>query len=108
MFIRRHSAHDSLRDQYARVRQAQADALFDEIMDTADTPVTGVKTKLDKNDQIIETSKADMTENRRMQIGARKWVAAKHRPKVCGDKLDVDLTRTLDFVVSAKPMTERC
>jgi hypothetical protein len=41
-----------------------------------------------------------------LQIEARKWVAAKLRPKVYGDKLDVDITGALDFVVSAKPVDE--
>ena len=55
---------------------------------------------------MIEVTKADMIEHRRLQIDARKWVAAKLRPKVYGDELDVDLTGALDFVVSAKPVTE--
>lgn len=100
------SAHDEFRDMYARAREAQADALFDEIIDIANTPVVGVKTKLGEDGKIIETNKGDMIEHRRLQIDARKWVAAKLRPKVYGDKLDVDLTGALDFVVSAKPVSE--
>jgi hypothetical protein len=100
------SAHDTFRDQYARAREAQADALFDEIIDIANTPITGEKTKVDKDGNVIEMTKADMIEHRRLQIDARKWVAGKLRPKVYGDKLDVDLTGALDFVVSAKPVSE--
>ncbi|MEF0939621.1 terminase small subunit protein [Rhizobium sp. BR 362] len=100
------AAHDTFRDQYARAREAQADALFDEILDIANTPVTGEKTKIDADGKVIEMTKADMIEHRRLQIDARKWVAAKLRPKVYGDKLDVDLTGALAFVVSAKPVTE--
>ncbi|OWV87354.1 hypothetical protein ATY75_03320 [Rhizobium sp. N122] len=100
------AAHDSFRDQYARAREAQADALFDETLDIADTPVSGEKTKVDKDGNVLELTKADMIEHRRLQIETRKWVAAKLRPKVYGDKLDVDLTGALDFVVSAKPVSE--
>lgn len=100
------AAHADFRDMYARAREAQADALFDETLDIADTPVTGEKTKIDKDGNVIEMTKADMIEHRRLQIDTRKWVAAKLRPKVYGDKLDVDLTGALDFVVSAKPVTE--
>lgn len=99
-------AHAEFRDSYARAREAQADALFDEILDIANTPITGEKTKVDKDGNVIEMTKADMIEHRRLQIDARKWIAAKLRPKVYGDKLDVDVTGALDFVVSAKPMTE--
>ena len=98
--------HDSFRDMYARAREAQADALFDEILDIANTPITGEKTKVDKDGNVIEMTKADMIEHRRLQIDACKWIAAKLRPKVYGDKLDVDVTGALDFVVSAKPVTE--
>ncbi|MFJ6328110.1 MULTISPECIES: terminase small subunit protein [unclassified Rhizobium] len=100
------AAHDTFRDQYARAREAQADALFDEILDIANTPITGKKTKVDKDGNVIEVTKGDMIEHRRLQIDARKWIASKLRPKVYGDKLDVDVTGALDFVVSAKPVTE--
>lgn len=100
------SSHDDFRDQYARAREAQADVLFDEILDIANTPIEGTKTKLDKDGEVVEISKGDMIEHRRLQIDARKWMAGKLRPKVYGDKLDVDLTGALDFVVNAKPMTE--
>lgn len=100
------SSHDEFRDQYARAREAQADVLFDEILDIANTPIEGTKTKLDKDGEVVEVSKGDMIEHRRLQIDARKWMAGKLRPKVYGDKLDVDLTGALDFVVNAKPMTE--
>ncbi|SCB16478.1 hypothetical protein [Rhizobium hainanense] len=99
-------AHADFRDSYARAREAQADALFDEILDIANTPITGEKTKVDKNGNVIEMTKADMIDHRRLQIDARKWIAAKLRPKVYGDKLDVDVTGALDFVVSAKPVTD--
>ncbi len=100
------SSHDEFRDQYARAREAQADVLFDEILDIANTPIEGKKTKLDKDGEVVEISKGDMIEHRRLQIDARKWMAGKLRPKVYGDKLDVGLTGALDFVVNAKPMTE--
>ncbi|MQB38834.1 hypothetical protein DXT97_18810 [Agrobacterium tumefaciens] len=64
------------------------------------------KPKLDKDGEVVVISKGDMIEHRRLQIDARKWMAGKLRPKVYGDKLDVDLTGALDFVVNAKPMTE--
>ena len=80
------AAREPFREQYARAREAQADALFDDILHIADTPVEGVKTKT-KDDGSIETQTGDMIEHRRLQVDARKWMAAKLQPKKYGDKL---------------------
>lgn len=83
------AAHDAFRDQYARARETQADALFDEILAIADTPQIGEKRKV-KEDGGVEVSTGDMIEHRRLQVDARKWMAGKLRPKKYGDKLDVE------------------
>lgn len=83
------SRHTAFADQYARAREAQADAIFDDILSIADTPVIGEKTKTDSEGK-TETTTADMIEHRRLQVDARKWMAGKLRPKKYGDKLDVE------------------
>lgn len=98
-------AHADFRDTYARAREAQADALFDEIINIADTPMQGEKTKTDK-DGNVEVTTGDMIEHRKLQVEARKWMAGKLRPKVYGDKLDIDLNNKVNFVINAKPMSE--
>lgn len=82
-------AHKLFCDQYARAREAQADAIFDEILHIADNPKIGVKTKTNDKGE-VEVSEGDMIEHRRLQVDARKWMAGKLRPKKYGDKLDVD------------------
>ena len=77
-------------DQYARAREAQADALADEILHIADTPVIGQKTVSKATG--IEISEGDMIEHRRLQVDARKWLAGKLRPKVYGDKVQQEIT----------------
>lgn len=69
---------ETLRDQYARAREVQADALFDECLAIADT---FDKAELE-NPQHIGRAK--------LRIDTRKWMAGKLRPKAYGDKLDVD------------------
>jgi hypothetical protein len=87
-------------DQYARARVVQADIRFDEIRDIADTPLKGVKRTItpgkiidketgERGPDIVEVVEADMIEHRRLQIDARKWIAAKLAPKKYGDKLAV-------------------
>lgn len=61
----------SLRDQYARAREEQADKLFDEIVEIADT------------------SGSEDVQKARLRIDARKWVAGKLRPKKYGERLEM-------------------
>ena len=78
-----------MREQYARARESQADAIFDEILAIADTPMVGEKRKV-KEDGSVEIQTGDMIEHRRLQVDARKWMAGKLRPKKYGDKLDIE------------------
>lgn len=59
--------HKSFADQYARALESRADSHADDMIDIADDPA------LDPNDK-------------RVRIDARKWVAARLRPKVYGEK----------------------
>jgi hypothetical protein len=85
--IRWIAADETLRERYARSREAQADAIFDEILEIADDA---------RNDWMDgkEGSAADVLNSEniqrsRLRIDARKWMAGKLRPKVYGDKLDL-------------------
>lgn len=77
------------REQYAHAREAQAEALFDEIIEIADTPQIGQKTVSKATG--VEITEADMIEHRRLQVDARKWIASKLAPKKYGDKIEHDL-----------------
>lgn len=81
--------YSSFREQYTRAREAQADAIFDEILHIADTQVEGERIKIDA-DGNEEITREDMLGHRRLQIDARKWMAGKLAPKKYGDKLELD------------------
>lgn len=66
------------RDQYARARETQADTYFDEIIAIAD-------------DQDQDPN------SRRIRVDARKWAAGKLRPKVYGEKLDLNHSGSVKF-----------
>ena len=99
-------------EQYARAREAQADTLFDEILKIADTPVIGEKRKVLANQEVgpegeegedtivrvVEITQGDMIEHRRLQVDARKWMAGKLRPKVYGEKLNLEHEGKIDLV----------
>lgn len=61
------SQRPSFAEQYTHAREAQADAIVDDILDIADNK------ELDPND-------------RRIRIDSRKWLAGKMRPKKYSDK----------------------
>ena len=82
--------HPEFVQQYARAREVQADALFDEALDIADTPVVGVKTVTKATG--VETTEGDMIEHRRLQIDTRKWIAGKLRPKKYGDRSQMEIS----------------
>lgn len=80
-------------EMYIRARDAQADALADDILDIADTPQMGVKTET-KGDE-VKTIEGDMIDHRRLQVEARKWIASKLKPKKYGATV-VNQNQTLD------------
>lgn len=81
-------AHEGFRDMYARAREDQADTLADEIVAIADEPVAGKKTTTKANGD-VETVEGDMLEHRKLRVDARKWTAAKLKPRKYGDKLEL-------------------
>jgi len=76
--VRRWIAEDreGFRDKYARAKQEQADLLADEIIEIAD------ETK-------VKTVTHERVNAARLRVDARKWIAAKLKPKTYGDKVDV-------------------
>jgi len=91
---------DKLKELYNYARDIRSDILFEEIVTIADTPVEGVKTKI--TDKGIETISGDMTEHRKLQIDARKWVVSKMQPKKYGDKISQEISGSLS-VIEVKP-----
>jgi hypothetical protein len=84
--------HKDFSNQYGRARGIQADVLFDEIHQIADTPQKGTKTvrRGEGDNSTVETTEADMIEHRRLQIDARKWLIGKMAPKKYGDKQQIE------------------
>ncbi len=67
-------------DKYVRAREDQADFYADEIIDIADTEP--------------DANKA------RVRIDARKWKASKLQPKKYGDKVDLNVSGTLEHLTN--------
>lgn len=73
----RHTQDPRVADRIAHARAAQADAWADEIIEIADTE-----------------SDAQRAKNR---VDARKWLAAKMRPSVYGERLELGITQKVDL-----------
>ena len=78
--------------QYARARDFGYDALAEEALEIADTPVEGVRRE--ESEQGVKEVREDMTAHRRLQVDTRKWYLSKVAPKKYGDKQTVDLNVT--------------
>lgn len=107
-------------EQYTRARELQADTLADEVLFIADTTRVGSVTMSFEETSAaggegssstatrkaeVRTKKGDMLGHRRLQIDARKWLAAKLAPKKYGDHLELG-GQVGVAVVLDKPKTE--
>ena len=84
MVFRWLGARKEFADQYARAREAQADALADEILNISDD---GRNDTYQDEDGNVRTDQ-DVIARSRLRVDARKWIASKLKPKVYGDKIE--------------------
>ena len=78
--------NDEFRQQYAHAREAQAETLFDDILEIADDA---------RNDWMVRRGEDDAgwvangenLQRSRLRVDARKWMASKLAPKKYGDKV---------------------
>ena len=71
-------------DMYTRAREDQADTLADEIIDIADD---GARDYIKQEDG-REVVDYDHITRSRLRVDARKWVAAKLKPRKYGDRIE--------------------
>lgn len=86
--------------QYAHAREAQADALFDEILDIADDGSNDWMERNGKDDEPGWQFNGEAARRSQIRIDARKWMAGKMRPKKYGDKLEIDANVSADVKVT--------
>ena len=77
--------HDGFSDQYARAREAQADTLFDDVLEIADDARNDWMERNGDDDQGWQLN-GEHVQRTRLRIDARKWMAGKLRPKKYGEK----------------------
>lgn len=80
-------ADKSKSERYVRAKEIAAAALFDRMLEIAETPIHGQTVEDGPHGVKIVTG--DMLGHRRLLIDTIKWRLAKERPDKYGDKLDV-------------------
>jgi hypothetical protein len=87
-------------DQYARAREAQADAIVDEILSIADDASNDfMERQTDAGASWVVNG--EHIQRSRVRIDARKWLAGKLRPKVYGEKLDLNHTGAVNVTLES-------
>lgn len=77
-------------DQYARAREAQADAIFDDILDIADDGSNDWMERIGEEGRSIGwRENGEALRRSVLRVDARKWMAGKLKPKKYGDKLNL-------------------
>lgn len=82
------ATNESFQDQYARAREFQADALADEIIDIADDSSNDWMERNDPDNPGWQLN-GDHVQRSKLRMEARKWVAAKLKPKKYGDSTTI-------------------
>lgn len=70
------SRDETFRDQYARAREAQSDAMLEDILDIAD-----------QYDNLQDKLDVEHIQRAKLRIDTRKWAMSKLSPKRYGDKV---------------------
>lgn len=79
-------------EQYARAKEAQADALFDEILDIADDGTNDWMLSRGDDENEAWRVNGEHIQRSKLRLDARKWMASKLQPKKYGDKITQELT----------------
>ncbi len=80
-------SEEGFEEKYVRAKELSAEALYDEMIRIAETPIMGDETTIGPNGVTITTK--DQIHHRRLLLDTIKWRLGKEAPRKYGDKLDV-------------------
>ena len=86
-------------EQYASAREAQADAVFDDILSIADDARNDWMQR-NHGDSVAWVENGEALRRSQLRIDARKWMAGKLKPKKYGEKLDLNLSGSVSMLTS--------
>ena len=101
------ASNELFRDQYARAREMQADALFDEILDIADDGDNDWMERKGEDGQSLGwRENGEALRRSALRVDARKWMAGKLQPKKYSEKMQMDATVTHEAGDSIKALMD--
>lgn len=102
------SEDEAFSEQYARAREAQADALFDDILGIADDGTNDWMERKNSDGQNIGwMENGEALRRSQLRIDARKWMAGKLKPKKYGDKTQMEMSGDADNPLQVVARIER-
>lgn len=95
--------HADFRSRYALAREAQADTMFDDILDIADDGRNDwIKKYGEEGETFGYRENGEAIRRSQLRIDARKWMAAKLQPKKYGDKIDHAVSGAVTINISSE------
>ena len=85
-------ANETFRHMYEAARQDQADTLADEIVQISDDGTNDFMEAEDSDGKVYWKLNGENIQRSRLRVDARKWVAAKLKPRKYGDKTETVLS----------------
>ncbi|WP_292213135.1 terminase small subunit protein [Mesorhizobium sp.] len=82
-------------EQYTRAREAQMEAMADDIVDIADDGTNDYVTKTNGDGSTYEAFDSEHVQRSKLRVDTRKWLMGKLAPKKYGDKLDLNVGGSL-------------
>lgn len=80
--------HEEFQDQYRRAREAQADTLFDEMLDIADDGLNDWMARKNREGDIVGwRENGEAIRRSQLRVDTRKWVIGRLQPKKYGDRV---------------------
>ncbi len=100
------SAHPEFVQQYSHAREAQADTLFDEILDIADDGSNDWMLRK-RGDLEAWVENGEALRRSQLRVDARKWMAGKLRPKKYGEKVTQEISGPDGRPIEIEAMSDR-
>ena len=95
--------HEEFREMYRAAREAQADYIFDEILEIADDGRNDWRERQQEDGGTVMVLNKEHVNRSRLRIDARKWVLARMNAKKYGERVSTELTGANGGPIKTEP-----
>ena len=95
--------HEEFREMYRAAREAQADYIFDEILEIADDGRNDWRERQREDGGTVMVLNKEHVNRSRLRIDARKWVLARMNAKKYGERVSTELTGANGGPIKTEP-----